>query len=65
MTSRYLKKVLSIFFLHTLTKAFQIAMKMYTLADKAIAPEEFSRAVAICTGRNLSSHVVKTVFQVS
>ena len=43
---------------------FQIAMKMYTLADKAIAPEEFSRAVTICTGRNLSMHVVRTVFQV-
>lgn len=43
---------------------FQIAMKMYTLADKAIAPEEFSRAVAICTGRQLSLHLVKTVFQV-
>lgn len=39
-------------------------MKMYTLADKAIAPEEFSRAVTICTGRNLSMHVVRTVFQV-
>ena len=39
-------------------------MKMYTLADKAIAPEEFSRAVTICTGRNLSPYVVKTVFQV-
>jgi hypothetical protein len=38
---------------------------MYTLADKAIAPEEFSRAVAICTGRQLSPHVVLTVFQVS
>ena len=43
---------------------FQIAMKMYTLADKAIAPEEFVRAVAICTGRQLSQHVVNTVFQV-
>ena len=43
---------------------FQIAMKMYTLADKAIAPEEFSRAVTICTGRQLSPYVVKTVFQV-
>jgi len=43
---------------------FQIAMKMYTLADKAIAPEEFTRAVAICTGRQLSQHVVKTVFQI-
>jgi hypothetical protein len=44
---------------------FEIAMRMYTLADKAIAPEEFSRAVAICTGRHLSPHVVLTVFQVS
>jgi len=44
---------------------FEIAMRMYTLADKAIAPEEFSRAVAICTGRQLSPHVVLTVFQVS
>ena len=43
---------------------FQIAMKMYTLADKAISPEEFIRAVSICTGRQLSQHVVKTVFQV-
>ena len=43
---------------------FEIAMRMYTLADKAIAPEEFSRAVAICTGRQLSPHVVLTVFQV-
>ena len=40
-------------------------MKMYTLADKAIAPEEFSRAVTICTGRQLSPYVVKTVFQVN
>ena len=39
-------------------------MKMYTLADKAISPEEFIRAVSICTGRQLSQHVVKTVFQV-
>ena len=44
---------------------FQIAMKMYTLADKAIAPEEFSRAALICTGTELSSYVVKTVFQVN
>ena len=43
---------------------FQIAMRMYTLADKAIAPDEFSRAVSVCTGRNLSKHVVKTVFQI-
>jgi len=42
---------------------FQIAMRMYTLADKAIAPDEFSRAVTVCTGRQLSQHVIKTVFQ--
>ena len=43
---------------------FQIAMRMYTLADKAIAPDEFSRAVTVCTGRQLSLHVIKTVFQI-
>lgn len=37
---------------------------MYTLADKAISEEEFSRAVTICTGRRLSPHVVHTVFQI-
>ena len=37
---------------------FQIAMRMYTLADKAISEEEFSRAVHICTGRRLSPHLV-------
>ncbi|XP_023325942.1 calcium uptake protein 3, mitochondrial [Eurytemora carolleeae] len=43
---------------------FQIAMRMYTLADKAITQEEFSRAVYICTGKQLSSHIVQTVFQI-
>jgi len=43
---------------------FQIAMKMYTLADKPISQEEFSRAVHICTGKHLSSHMVHTVFQI-
>lgn len=43
---------------------FQIAMRMYTLADKAITPEEFSRAVAVCTGKRLDPHVVRTVFQI-
>lgn len=43
---------------------FQIAMRMYTLADKAISEEEFSRAVTICTGRKLSEHLVHTVFQI-
>jgi len=43
---------------------FQIAMRMYTLADKAISPDEFSRAVHICTGKHLSPHMVFTVFQI-
>ena len=43
---------------------FQIAMKMYTLADHAIKPEEFSRAATICSGKVLSPYVVKTVYQV-
>jgi len=43
---------------------FQIAMRMYTLADKPISQEEFSRAVHICTGKNLSQHMVYTVFQI-
>lgn len=43
---------------------FQIAMKMYTLADKPISQDEFSRAVHICTGKKLSPHMVHTVFQI-
>jgi len=43
---------------------FQIAMRMYTLADKPISQEEFSRAVHICTGKTLSPHMVHTVFQI-
>lgn len=43
---------------------FQIAMRMYTLADKAITQGEFSRAVYICTGKQLSAHIVQTVFQI-
>jgi len=43
---------------------FQIAMKMYTLAEKPISQEEFSRAVHICTGKHLSTHMVHTVFQI-
>ena len=39
-------------------------MKMYTLADHAIKPEEFSRAATICSGKVLSPYVVKTVYQV-
>jgi len=43
---------------------FQIAMRMYTLADKPITQEEFARAVYICTGKQLSAHIVQTVFQI-
>jgi len=43
---------------------FQIAMRMYTLADKPISPDEFARAVHICTGKLLSEHLVFTVFQI-
>ncbi|XP_065571770.1 calcium uptake protein 3, mitochondrial-like [Artemia franciscana] len=41
---------------------FAIAMRMYTLADKAISKSEFVRAVKICTGAVLAPHVVDTVF---
>jgi len=43
---------------------FQIAMRMYTLADKPISQEEFGRAVHICTGKQLSHHLIFTVFQI-
>jgi len=43
---------------------FQIAMRMYTLADKAITQEEFGRAVYICTGKQLSTHIISVVFQI-
>lgn len=43
---------------------FNVAMRMYTLADQAISQEEFRRAVRICTGTDLSPHVVETVFQI-
>ncbi|EDW83367.2 uncharacterized protein Dwil_GK22357 [Drosophila willistoni] len=43
---------------------FTIAMRMYTLADRAISKEEFSRAVKICTGYNLSLHLIDTVFAI-
>lgn len=41
---------------------FAIAMQMYTLADHPISKDEFQRAVKICTGSVLSSHVIETVF---
>ncbi|XKL67334.1 hypothetical protein PGB90_002825 [Kerria lacca] len=43
---------------------FTIAMRMYTLADHPISKEEFHRAVKICTGANLSQHLVRTVFAI-
>ncbi|XP_045101552.1 calcium uptake protein 3, mitochondrial-like isoform X5 [Portunus trituberculatus] len=50
-------------FLNTLDD-FAIAMKMYTLADQPISQEEFHRAVKICTGAELSPHIVDTVFKI-
>ncbi|XP_073845977.1 mitochondrial calcium uptake 3 isoform X8 [Musca autumnalis] len=43
---------------------FSIAMRMYTLADRAISKDEFSRAVKICTGYTLSRHLIDTVFAI-
>nr|CAD7405045.1 unnamed protein product [Timema cristinae] len=43
---------------------FTIAMRMYTLADHPISKDEFLRAVKICTGTNLSRHLVHIVFQI-
>ncbi|XP_049817095.1 calcium uptake protein 3, mitochondrial isoform X2 [Aethina tumida] len=43
---------------------FSIAMRMYTLADHPICKDEFHRAVKICTGTNLSPHLVNTVFAI-
>ncbi|XP_063412917.1 calcium uptake protein 3, mitochondrial-like isoform X6 [Mytilus trossulus] len=43
---------------------FTIAMKMYTYADKSVSEEDFQRAVMVCTGQTLSTHLVKTVFQI-
>lgn len=50
-------------FLNTLDD-FAIAMRMYTLADQPISQEEFHRAVKICTGTELSPHIVDTVFKI-
>ncbi|XP_070508336.1 calcium uptake protein 3, mitochondrial isoform X4 [Chironomus tepperi] len=43
---------------------FSIAMRMYTLADRSISKDEFSRAVKICTGYALSNHLIDTVFAI-
>ncbi|XP_048772292.1 calcium uptake protein 2, mitochondrial-like isoform X4 [Ostrea edulis] len=50
-------------FLNTLDD-FTIAMKMYTYADQAVSKEDFQRAVFVCTGSNLSPHLVETVFNI-
>nr|CAD7462301.1 unnamed protein product [Timema tahoe] len=39
---------------------FTIAMRMYTLADHPISKDEFLRAVKICTGTNLSRHLLES-----
>ncbi|XP_053399932.1 calcium uptake protein 3, mitochondrial-like isoform X4 [Mercenaria mercenaria] len=41
---------------------FAIAMNMYTYAQQPVSKEEFQRAVKICTGTELGSHIVSTVF---
>ncbi|CAB4062132.1 unnamed protein product [Lepeophtheirus salmonis] len=41
---------------------FQIAMRMYTLADKAITEDEFTRTVYICTGQVISDYITKIIF---
>jgi calcium uptake protein 3, mitochondrial len=43
---------------------FAIAMRMYTLADRAISKDEFQRAVKICTGSMLDKHLIDTVFAI-
>uniref|UniRef100_A0A182QHN9 EF-hand domain-containing protein n=1 Tax=Anopheles farauti TaxID=69004 RepID=A0A182QHN9_9DIPT len=43
---------------------FSIAMRMYTLADQPISKDEFSRAVKICTGSELNTHLIDTVFAI-
>ncbi|KAH8420862.1 hypothetical protein KR222_006953 [Zaprionus bogoriensis] len=43
---------------------FTIAMRMYTLADRAISKDEFGRAAKICTGYRLSEHLIDTVFAI-
>ncbi|XP_032596229.1 calcium uptake protein 3, mitochondrial isoform X5 [Drosophila grimshawi] len=43
---------------------FTIAMRMYTLADRAISKDEFARAAKICTGYSLSQHMIDTVFAI-
>lgn len=43
---------------------FQIAMRMFTLAERPITQEEFSRAVYVCMGKLPSPHMVSIVFKI-
>jgi Ca2+-binding EF-hand superfamily protein len=43
---------------------FAIAMNMYTYAQQPVSPEEFMRAVKVCTGFSLGRHLVTTVFNI-
>ncbi|XP_044741034.1 calcium uptake protein 3, mitochondrial-like isoform X2 [Chrysoperla carnea] len=43
---------------------FTVAMRMYTLADRPISKDEFTRAVKLCTGTTLTPHLVDTVFAI-
>ncbi|XP_067375151.1 calcium uptake protein 3, mitochondrial isoform X4 [Channa argus] len=43
---------------------FTIAMQMYNFANRSIGQEEFTRAVYVATGINLTRHLVNTVFKI-
>ena len=43
---------------------FACAMTMYTIAGLSITEEEFARATKLCTGKELSSHVVHIIFNI-
>ncbi|VDO14834.1 unnamed protein product [Rodentolepis nana] len=41
---------------------FQMAMKMYMLANKPISLHEFKRAIHVCTNLDIGEHVLQTLF---
>ncbi|VDL19109.1 unnamed protein product [Hymenolepis diminuta] len=41
---------------------FQMAMKMYMLANKPISLHEFKRAIQVCTNLDIGEHVLQTLF---
>lgn len=43
---------------------FSISLQLYTLLDCPIAKHQFHKAVKVCTGLNLSSHLIDTVFAI-